>query len=183
MKTIWLTGISAAGKTTIANLYRDKYNESVIIIDGDSIRKTINAHLGFTQADRDKNIETAARICKLLNDDGHLVIATISSPLEKQREMAKKIVGENNFFLVYVACSIEAAIGRDPKGLYQKYYKGEIKNMAGLDMPYEAPSDASLTLNTEYFDILTSVKTLKIAITKNNYLNDEHSNSLQHKIQ
>jgi adenylylsulfate kinase-like enzyme len=89
MKTIWLTGISAAGKSTIANLLRKTYKGSFIIIDGDAIRKTINSHLGFTNEDRDKNVETAARICKMLNDDGHLVVATISSPLAKQRESAR----------------------------------------------------------------------------------------------
>ena len=166
MKTIWLTGISAAGKTTIANLYREKYNKKVIIIDGDSIRRTLNPHLGFTNEDRDKNVDTAARICKLLNDDGHLVIATISSPLSKQRENAKKIIGKENFLLVYVACSIEAAISRDPKNLYAKFYKGEITNMAGLDAPYEVPDDADLTLNTEYFDTNSSVRTIKNYILK-----------------
>lgn len=162
MKTIWLTGISGAGKTTIAQLYNEKYNPKLIIIDGDAIRKTINPQLGFTNEDRDKNVETAARICKLLNDDGHDVIATISSPLEKQREKAKKIIGKENFCLVYVACSIEEAISRDPKNLYAKYYRGEIVNMAGLDVPYEVPNNAELTLNTEYFDVITSVKTLRV---------------------
>lgn len=166
MKTIWLTGISAAGKTTIANQYKQKYNKNVIIIDGDSIRRTINPHLGFTSADRDMNVETAARICKLLNDDGHLVIATISSPLERQRAKAKKIIGAENFFLVYVACSLQGAISRDPKDLYSRYYKGEITNMAGLDVPYEVPDEADLTLNTEYFDVMTSTKNLRLAIYK-----------------
>jgi adenylylsulfate kinase len=167
MKTIWLTGISAAGKSTIANLLRKTHKGSFIIIDGDAIRKTINSHLGFTNEDRDKNVETAARICKMLNDDGHLVVATISSPLAKQRESAKKIIGKENFLLVYVACSIEAAISRDPKNLYSKYYSGEIVNMAGLDAPYEVPNDANITLNTEYFTPVQSVKTLKLFIYKN----------------
>lgn len=167
MKTIWLTGISAAGKSTIANYLRKTYKGSFIIIDGDAIRKTINSHLGFSNEDRDKNVETAARICKMLNDDGHLVVATISSPLTKQRESAKKIIGKENFLLVYVACSIEAAISRDPKNLYSKYYRGEIVNMAGLDAPYEVPDDANITLNTEYFTPVQSVKTLKLFIYKN----------------
>ena len=176
MKTIWLTGISAAGKSTIANTLRQSFKGKFIIVDGESIRKTINPHLGFSNEDRDKNIETAARICRLLNDDGHLVIATISSPLNKQREMASKIIGKENFLLVYVACSIEAAISRDPKNLYSKFYKGEIINMAGLDTPYEAPDDADLTLNTEYFDVKTSVKTLKNYLHKQFIYKDEYKN-------
>jgi adenylylsulfate kinase len=103
----------------------------------------------------------------MLNDDGHLVVATISSPLTKQRESAKKIIGKENFLLVYVACSIEAAISRDPKNLYSKYYRGEIVNMAGLDAPYEVPDDANITLNTEYFTPIQSVKTLKLFLYKN----------------
>jgi len=167
MKTIWLTGISGAGKTTIANLLRESYKSSFIIIDGDAIRNSINSHLGFTTEDRDKNVETTAKICKMLNDDGHLVIATISSSLAKQREIAKKIIGKENFLLVYVACSIEGAISRDPKNLYSMYYKGEIVNMAGLDAPYEVPDDANITLNTEYFTSIQSVRTLKSFIYKN----------------
>jgi adenylyl-sulfate kinase len=178
MKTIWLTGISGAGKSTIATLFKSKHFKNAIIIDGDAIRKTINVHLGFSNEDRDRNIETAARICKLLNDDGHLVIATISSPLEKQRELAEDIIGKDNFFLVYVACSVDGAIGRDPKGLYQRYFKGEIHNMAGLDLPYEAPDNADLTLNTEYFDVASSVRTLRTAILKYNFEKDGSIDSL-----
>lgn len=176
MKTIWLTGISAAGKTTIANVLRENYKGKFVIVDGDMIRKTINPHLGFSNEDRDKNVETAARICRLLNDDGHLVVATISSPLNKQREMAKKIIGKEKFSLIYVACSIEAAISRDPKNLYSKFYAGEIINMAGLDAPYEVPDDADLTLNTEYFDVKTSVKTLKNYLHKQITYKDECKN-------
>ena len=87
--------------------------------------------------------------------------------MEKQREGAKKIIGKENFLLVYVACSIEEAISRDPKNLYAKYYKGEITNMAGLDAPYEAPDNANITLNTEYFTAIESVRTLRSFIYKN----------------
>jgi adenylyl-sulfate kinase len=182
MKTIWLTGISGAGKSTIANLYKTKFDKSVILIDGDVIRNTINAHLGFTSEDRNKNIETCARICKMLNDDGHFVIASISSPLEKQREIAKKIIGKQNFFLVYVACSIDGATSRDPKGLYARYFKGEIKNMAGLDLPYEAPENPILTLNTEYFDALSCVKTLRATFLKHKFERNGTIDSIQHEI-
>lgn len=166
MRTIWLTGISGAGKTTIANEYRSRYNKSVVIIDGDAIRKTINSHLGFEQDDRDRNVETAAKICKLLNDDGHLVVACITSPTEKQRQKAAKIIGKEKMFLVYVACPIETAISRDPKGLYGKYFKGDITNMVGLDIAYEVPDNADLTLNTDFFDITSCVGTLRDSFYK-----------------
>jgi len=166
MRTIWLTGISGAGKSTIAKVYRSLYNPHLVIIDGDEIRKTINPHLGFEGDDRDRNVETAAKICKLLNDDGHLVIATISSPTDKQREKASKIIGKDKMFLVYVCCPLETAIARDPKGLYARYYKGEITNMVGIDIPFEVPDNPDLTLNTDFFDITNCTSTLRDSFHK-----------------
>lgn len=166
MRTIWLTGISGAGKSTIAKVYRSLYNPHLVIIDGDEIRKTINSHLGFDSSDRDRNVETCAKICKLLNDDGHLVIASITSPTEQQREKAEKIIGKDKMFLVYVSCPLETAISRDPKGLYSRYYKGEITNMVGIDIPFQVPDDADLTLNTDFFDVNACVTTLRDSFHK-----------------
>jgi adenylyl-sulfate kinase len=166
MKTIWFTGISAAGKTTLAKQYRSTYNPYAILVDGDEIRKIMNPTLGYENNDRFRNVETASRICKLLNDDGHIALATMSSPLEEQRKRAFSIIERKNVFLVYVSCPLETAISRDPKGLYAKYYKNEITNMAGLDIPYETPDDADLVLNTDFFDVHTCVKTLHESLIK-----------------
>ena len=166
MKTIWFTGISGAGKTTLAKQYRSAYNPYAVLVDGDEVRKIMNPTLGYENNDRFRNVETASRMCKLINEDGHIVLATLSSPLEEQRKRAFNIIGRKNIFLVYVSCGIETAISRDPKGLYAKYYKNEITNMAGLDIPYETPDDADLVLNTEFFDIQTCIKTLHDSLLK-----------------
>lgn len=166
MKTIWFTGISGAGKTTLAKYYRNAYNPYAILIDGDEVRKTINSSLGYDSNDRFRNVEMASKICKLINDDGHIALATLSSPSEEQRKRAFNIIGRKNIFLVYVSCPLEIAISRDPKGLYAKYYKNEITNMAGIDIPYEVPEDADLVLNTDFFDIQTCIKTLHESLLK-----------------
>lgn len=152
-KTIWLTGLSGAGKTTLAKHIRFKYTRYAIIIDGDELRKSINADLGFSLEDREKNVTRAAQICKILNDDGHDVIACIMSPSEIQRKKAKEIIGEQKFFLVYVSCDLDTLKKRDTKGLYEKYEKGEIKNMVGIDLPYDVPENPNLVVNTAAFRV------------------------------
>lgn len=152
-KTIWLTGLSGAGKTTLAKHIRFKYTRYAIIIDGDELRKSINADLGFSLEDREKNVTRAAQLCKILNDDGHDVIACIMSPSESQRKKAKEIIGEQKFFLVYVSCDLDTLKKRDTKGLYKKYEKGEIKNMVGIDLPYDVPENPNLVVNTAAFRV------------------------------
>ena len=152
-RTIWLTGLSGAGKTTIAKYLRYNFALNTVIIDGDELRKSINADLGFSLEDRDKNVTRAAQICKVLNDDGHDVIACIMSPLESQRKKAREIIAEQKFFLVYVSCDIETLKKRDTKGLYEKFYKGEIKNMVGIDLPYDVPINPNVVVNTAAFEI------------------------------
>ena len=151
MNTIWLTGISGVGKTTIARGVKDSKLKDIVIVDGDALRKGICADLGFSLEDRDKNIKRASELCKMLNDDGHLVIACLNSPLESQREIARNIIGEDKFFLAYISCDLNTLRQRDPKGLYAKYDAGLIKNMLGLDLPYEPPEKPNLTLNTAFF--------------------------------
>jgi adenylyl-sulfate kinase len=165
-RTIWLTGLSGAGKTTLAKYLRYNFSLNTVIIDGDELRKTINADLGFTTEDRDKNITRAAQICKMLNDGGHDVIACIMSPLEKQRRQAKQIIGEENFFLVYVSCDIDTLKARDTKGLYKKYELGEIKNMVGIDLPYEVPDNSNVVVNTAAFSLEKSAELISKAYSK-----------------
>jgi len=151
--TIWLTGLSGAGKTTLAKHLKKNSMPQVVIIDGDELRKGLNADLSYSKEDRNKNIERAAHICKMLNDGGHDVIACIQSPLEIQRNKAAQIIGEKNFFLVYVSCDLDTLKKRDTKGLYKKYDNGEIRNMVGMDMAYEVPLSSHLVVNTTAFDI------------------------------
>jgi adenylyl-sulfate kinase len=164
-KTIWLSGLSGAGKTTLAKYIRFSFSLNTVIIDGDDLRKTLNADLGFTTEDRNKNVSRAAQICKLLNDGGHDVIACIMSPTESQRQEAKRIIGENRFFLVYVSCDLETLKARDTKGLYAKYQRGDIKNMVGLDIPYEVPENPNVVVNTAAFKVDKCAEIINRAFT------------------
>ena len=146
--TIWLTGLSGAGKTTIAKEMKKSGAYNFIIIDGDDLRAGINKNLGFSNEDRNENVFRAAHICKILNDNGLNVIACIMSPTEEQRTIAKNVIGEDKFFLTYVQCNIETLVRRDTKGLYKKFANGEIKNMVGCDLPYEEPHNENLCIDT-----------------------------------
>lgn len=147
--TIWLTGMSGAGKTTIAEEIKSREAfGNIIIIDGDDLRKGINSNLGFTDKDRNENVFRASHICKILNNNGIDVMACIMSPTEEQRRIAQSVIGEEKFFLTYVMCDIETLVERDTKGLYQKYLRGDVKNMVGFDLPYEDPQQEHIFVNT-----------------------------------
>lgn len=151
--TIWLTGLSGSGKTTIGKYLEHFIMTEAVIIDGDDLRKGINADLGFTMEDRDKNVERAAYVCELFNKNNQNVIACIMSPMEEQRVNAERIIGKDNFFLVYVSCDLDTLRKRDTKGLYAKYDAGEIKNMVGIDLPYQVPVEPNIVVNTAVFDL------------------------------
>lgn len=150
--TIWLTGISGAGKSSLAEWMKRKYFHDYIIIDGDELRQGVCKDLGFSQEDRKANVERAAHLCRMLNKQGHKVIACMMSPLEEHRKAAREIVG-NSMFMVYVACSLDEVKKRDPKGLYKKFANGEIKGMSGLDAPFEVPVNVEAVVNTEFLSL------------------------------
>jgi adenylyl-sulfate kinase len=149
--TIWLTGLSGAGKTTIS---KQMYNiltslgYKVILLDGDDIRLGLNSDLGFSLKDRGENIRRAAEICKLFNKNKLLVIASFISPIEEDRNIVKNIIGEN-YREIYIKTSIEECKKRDTKGLYKKVEMGEIKNFTGIDSIYEEPVNPFLIIDTE----------------------------------
>ena len=147
---IWLTGIPASGKTTISILLKDylqKKNIPVIILDGDEIRKTVSKDLGFSPQDRKEHNRRVIAIAKLLVKNNFTVIIPLISPYKETRELARKELP--NFIEVYVKASLDTCIKRDPKGLYQKAKNGEIKNLTGLQSPYEEPINPELVLDTE----------------------------------
>lgn len=149
--TVWLTGLSGSGKSTIAKLVESKLiglGVNAYILDGDNIRLGLNSDLGFTSEDRCENIRRVGEVAKLMNDAGVVVIAAFVSPYSKDREMAARIVGER-FFEVFVDADIETCIKRDPKGLYAKYEAGRFKGLTGMDDPYEKPQSPALHINTE----------------------------------
>ncbi|NOR86641.1 MAG: adenylyl-sulfate kinase [Bacteroidales bacterium] len=158
---IWFTGLSGAGKTTIGlHLERSLYKLGYLtqILDGDNIRSGINNNLGFTELDRKENIRRIAEVSKLLINSGVIAINSFISPTKEIRQMAKDIIGEDNFIEVFVNTPIEVCEERDVKGLYKKARKGEIKNFTGIDSPFDAPEKPDVELRTDLHSIEESVE-------------------------
>lgn len=149
--TIWLTGLSGSGKSTIANALEKKLVEMgkhTMILDGDNVRMGLNNNLGFGDADRVENIRRIAEVAKLMNDAGLIVITAFISPFHTDRRKANSIIGER-FFEVYVSTSLEECERRDVKGLYKRARKGEVANFTGISSPYEIPRNPDVVINTE----------------------------------
>lgn len=158
---IWMTGLSGSGKSTIAQGLERRLHESGIvckILDGDNVRTGINSNLGFSEADRLENIRRIAEINKLFLDTGIVTINSFVSPTIDVRELAKSIIGTEDFYEVYINASFDECAKRDVKGLYAKALKGEIKNFTGLDAPFEAPTNAALVIHTAEQTIEESIK-------------------------
>ena len=148
---VWLTGLSGAGKSTIANIVERKLTlagRHCYIIDGDNIRHGVNKDLGFTAADRVENMRRVAEIARLLADAGLIVIVSLISPFVRERAMAREIIGEMDFLEVFVDAPLAVCEARDPKHLYAKARTGAIVNFTGIDAPYEPPPEPDLVLHT-----------------------------------
>ena len=156
---IWFTGLSGSGKSTIAiALERELHKRGLLcrILDGDNIRSGINNNLGFTEADRVENIRRIAEVI----DSGIITIAAFISPNNDIREMAANIIGQEDFYEVYVSTPLTECERRDVKGLYAKARRGEIKNFTGISAPFEAPLHPALTLDTSKLSLEESVNQL-----------------------
>jgi bifunctional enzyme CysN/CysC len=143
---LWFTGLSGSGKSTIANLVEQELfamGKHTYILDGDNVRHGLNKDLGFTETDRVENIRRVAEVAKLMVDAGLIVLVTFISPFRKDREMARSLFQEDEFYEIFIDTPLEEAERRDPKGLYKKARKGEIKNFTGIDSPYEAPKQSN----------------------------------------
>lgn len=165
---VWLTGLSASGKSTIAveaEKQLTNMGRSVYRLDGDNIRFGLNSDLGFSERDRFENIRRIAEVCALFQDAGLIVIASFISPLSSMRQIAREKAG-NNFVEVYVKASVEVCAKRDPKGLYEKALKGDIENFTGVSAPYEEPENPELILDTEKDSVKDCVKQLIEEIIK-----------------
>jgi bifunctional enzyme CysN/CysC len=148
---LWLTGLSGAGKSTIANLVEKQLHASgrhTYLLDGDNVRHGLNKDLGFTDADRVENIRRVAEVSRLMVDAGLIVLVSFISPFRTERRMARDLVPIGEFIEVFVDTPLEIAEARDPKGLYKKARRGELKNFTGVDSPYEEPESAELRLDT-----------------------------------
>jgi bifunctional enzyme CysN/CysC len=153
-RTVWLTGLSGAGKSSVAMLVERKLLENNVpayVLDGDNLRQGLNADLGFSMADRSENLRRLAHVATLLADAGHVVLVPVISPLTEHREMARKVHADAGFDFIEVFCdtSLAECEKRDPKGLYAKARAGEITHFTGIDSPYQRPKNPDLRLISE----------------------------------
>lgn len=149
-KVIWFTGLSGSGKSTLANALEvelHKQGKHTYLLDGDNIRQGLNKDLGFTDADRVENIRRIAEVTKLMMDAGLIVMTAFISPFKREREMAKQLIGAENFIEVFVDTPIEVCEERDPKGLYKKAREGKLPNFSGISSTYEAPENPDVIIN------------------------------------
>ena len=148
--TIWFTGLSGSGKSTIAQIiYNElkKYGHKVEMLDGDIIRTNLSKGLGFSKEGRDENIKRVGFVCELLTRNDVIAIAVCISPYKEIRDFNRKRIGR--FVEVYTKCSLDECIKRDPKGNYKKALAGEIKNYTGIDDPYEEPENPEVIVHTD----------------------------------
>jgi len=148
---LWFTGLSGAGKSTIANLVEVKLHARGVhttLLDGDNVRHGLNKDLGFTAEDRVENIRRVGEVARLMTDAGLIVLCSFISPFAAERRLVRATAAEGEFLEIYVEAPLETFIARDPKGLYQRALAGQIKNFTGISQPYEAPEAAELTLNS-----------------------------------
>ena len=162
-KVVWFTGLSGSGKSAISNALEKELHAQgrrTYILDGDNIRQGLNRDLGFTDADRVENIRRVAEVAKLMMDAGLIVMTAFISPFRQERELARSLIGSENFVEVYVATPLAVCEQRDPKGLYKKARSGLLPNMTGLTSPYEPPDRPDMTINTADIPVSEAVKRL-----------------------
>jgi adenylylsulfate kinase len=163
--TIWFTGLSGSGKSTVAVALEKYLNEQghlAFRLDGDNVRLGINKNLGFSAEDRKENIRRIGEVAKLFVDAGVIALSSFISPYREDRDDVRKLhdAGGMDFLEVYVECPLEVAEARDPKGLYKKARAGQIKNFTGIDDPYEAPLKPELTLSSDKMSLEDEVTAL-----------------------
>ncbi len=170
---LWFTGLSGAGKSTIANLVEAKLlarGRHTYILDGDNVRHGLNRDLGFTDADRVENIRRVAEVAKLFVDAGLITLVSFISPFRAERRMARELFETGEFIEIHVATPLAVAEARDPKGLYAKARAGRLPNFTGIDSPYEPPEAAELTLDTTTADAETLAEAVVTHLLAGHYI-------------
>ena len=160
---VWLTGLSGAGKSTIANLLEKRLHamgKRTYLLDGDNVRHGLNKDLGFTAEDRVENIRRIAEVAKLMADAGVIVITAFISPFRAERALARELMEEGEFIEVFIDTPLEVAEERDPKGLYKKARRGELKNFTGIDSPYETPQNPEIHIRTTAISAETAAEAI-----------------------
>jgi adenylylsulfate kinase len=168
---LWFTGLSGSGKSTIANavsgeVYRQGFNEYVL--DGDNIRHGLNSDLGFSDDDRTENIRRIGEVAKLFVDSGAIVTTAFISPFRADRDQVRELFEAGEFIEVFVDCPIEECEKRDPKQLYAKARRGEIKDFTGIDSPYETPERPEIIIRSDLLSVEEAVQQIL------GYLKDKH---------
>lgn len=168
--TVWFTGLSGSGKSTIAIALERRLSQMGIfsrILDGDNIRTGINRGLGFSEEDRKENIRRIAEVCKLFTETGIVTLAAFVSPTNELRNMAREIISADDFAEIYVATPLEECERRDVKGLYAKARRGEIKDFTGISSPFEVPIAPTLSIDSTGRDVEECVdEVLKVILDK-----------------
>lgn len=157
---LWFTGLSGSGKSTIAGALEQalfKRDARTYLLDGDNVRHGLCKDLGFSDADRQENIRRVGEVAKLMVDAGQIALTAFISPFRRERDSVRELVGDGEFIEVFVDTPFEVCAKRDPKGLYAKALKGEIKNFTGIDSDYEAPENPEIHLETDKQSIEQSV--------------------------
>ena len=170
---IWLTGLSGAGKSSIADLLEEKLNKQgkhTFLLDGDNLRHTLNQDLGFSDDDRNENIRRIGHVGKLMVDAGLIVIASFISPFEKQRKLTRELFEKDEYIEVFLNTPIEVCEQRDPKGLYKKARSGLIKDFTGIDSAYEKPENPEITLDGEQYSADVLSDKIINYLSENNFL-------------
>ena len=170
---LWFTGLSGSGKSTIANavsheLFRQGINEYVL--DGDNVRHGLNKDLGFSEADRNENIRRIGEVAKLFVDSGKIVTTAFISPFRSDRETVRALFEEGEFIEVFIDCPLEECERRDPKQLYAKARRGEIKDFTGIDSPYEAPESPEITVRSDQYNVEEAVGQIVAHLREKNIL-------------
>jgi adenylylsulfate kinase len=157
---LWFTGLPSSGKSTIAGEvehYLHTRGMRTYLLDGDNVRHSLNSDLGFSSEDREENIRRISEVAKLFVDAGMVTLAAFISPYRGDRDKARKLLDDGEFIEVYVKCPVDICEQRDPKGLYQKAKKGEIKEFTGISAPYEEPINPEIILETDKLTVEESV--------------------------
>ena len=157
---VWFTGLSGAGKSTLANALEAALHargRRTYVLDGDNIRLGLSRDLGFTDADRAENIRRVAEVARLMMDAGLIVMTAFISPFRAERELARELIGADRHIEIHVSTPLEACEQRDPKGLYRKARRGQLRGMTGIDSPYEPPLHPDLSIDTRHTCVADAV--------------------------
>lgn len=170
---LWFTGLSASGKSTLANAVEVKLHalgKHTYLLDGDNIRMGLNKTLGFTEKDRIENIRRVTEVCKLFVDAGLIVLAAFISPFQSDRNKIRNLLAAGEFIEIFVDTPLAVCEQRDPKGLYQKARAGMVENFTGITSPYEAPTNAEIHIDNSNNSIEKNVQTIITYLQKKGYL-------------